>query len=321
MPTTIETLTLPNFLDNNILEDLELSADAAAAQAVINLINSQNLSDTDYVVVNPGEETGEMRKVNTSGVSGNAVTFTANLLLQHRNHERAIKLFGNKIKVYRAPNVDGTPPANSAFTALGSAVVIDPDQPYSYFTDSAGGKDYWYKFTYLNDVTSAETELDLAEPIRGGGYGHLVTLADIRSEAGLNDSKRLADTQVAQRRDEAEAEVKGRIAAAGYAMPLQTTTGAIFTPALVTGLARLLAAGLILGQNYGITKPGSSKDGKGKADQARGTLLSIQKNQVLLLDSNDQVMAKTDLVNGWPDDTTKDDGFNTGPIMTMSKKF
>lgn len=321
MPTTIETLTLPNFLDNNILEELELSADAAAAQAVINVLNANNVTDNDYLVINPAEENSEMRKINTSGVVAQAITFTAALALLHRNHERVIKLFGNKIQVYRAPNIDGTPPATSAFTTLGSPVTIDPDQPYSYYTDNVGGSAYWYRFTYLNDVTSAETELDLAESIRGGGYGHYVTLADVRAEAGLPDSRRLADTQVAQRRSEAESEVKGRLTAGGYTMPLQTSTGASFVPAVVVGIARLLAAGLILQQNFGITKPGSAKDGNNKLVQARADLLAIQQNKLVLVDSNEQMLSKGDLVNGWPDDTTKDDGFTVGPVMTMSKKF
>lgn len=324
MPTTIETISLPNFLDPNIQEVLELSADAAPSQAVANVINPNNVNDADYLVLNPGEENGELRKINTSGVTGNAITFTSNLSLQHRNHERILKLTGNKIRVYRAPNVDGTPPSASAFSLLGT-VTIDPDQPFSYYVDNAGGAGFWYLFTYFNDVSSFETDLGLAEPIRGGGYGHYVTLGDLRAEAGLNETRRLDDTQVAQRRVEAESEVKGALAAAGYIMPLQTANGAYFTPAVVIGTVRVLGAGLIVSQNFGVTKPGSAKDGKAKCDSARATLDRITGDKIVLLDSNDQPLLKRNLIDGWPDDTTAtigSDGRTPEPAKaSMSKIF
>lgn len=318
MPTTIETLSLPNFLDPNILEELSLSADAAPSQAIINVANANNVAINDYLVLVPAAETGELRKINS--LTGNAITLTANLSLQHRNHERVIKLFGNKIRVYRATNVDGTVPDDSAFTLL-ATVTIDPDQTFSYYTDSAGGSEFWYKCVYYNDITDGSTEIALSEAVRGGGYGHYVSLADLRAEAGLDHTKKLDETQVATRREEAESEVKGALAAAGYLMPLQTSNQVLFVPPLIRGVARLLGAGLILAQNFGTAKPSSAKDGKSKTDAARAILKQIQNNEIVLLDTNDTMLAKPSLVDGYPDDTTKDDGLHTGPIITMSKVF
>lgn len=324
MPTTIETLTLPNFLDANILEELKLSADAAAAALSFSVFNPDNIAPADYVVLSPGLEKGELRKIDAGGVTGNVVTTTLALSLQHRNGERVIKLYGNKIKVFRAPNVDGNVPADDQFTLLGS-VTIDADQPFSYYTDAAGGTGFWYKFVYFNDVTSGITDLSLSEAIRGGGYGHYVSLGEIKAEAGLDQNRRFDPSEVAQRRVEAESEVKGVLAAAGYILPLQMTSGAGFVPALISGVTRLLAAGLILQQNYGTTKVGDSKNGKLKSDAARATLDRIAKNKIVLLDSNEQMLSKPSLVSGWPDETTKDvgtDGVHGEPAKaTMSKVF
>lgn len=324
MSAIIETLNLPNYSQNNILEELELNADAAAGQAIILVINSAGVVDNDYLVLNPGNETSEIKKINTSGVSGQNITFNSNLAILHRNHERVIKLYGNQIRVWRAPNVDGTIPADSAFAVIG-AVNIKPDQPFTTYTDNVGGPDFWYKFTYYNTVTTLETDITLSEATRGGGWGHYVSIEDIRAEAGLNDSRKLDDTQIAARRSEAESEIKGKLAAAGYVMPLQTAAGVYYTPALIENIARILSAGLILMQNFGTTRPNSSKDGKAKVDLARAMLAEIQLNDVVLLDTNDQMLLKPALLDGWPDDSTATAGSDgvtpEPPRATMSKVF
>lgn len=324
MPTTIETLTLPNFADANILEYSELSADAAKDQAVIGLTNPNNIAALDYLVITPGTENGELRQINTGGVTGSAITFSAALTLAHRNHEKVLKLFGNKIRVYRALNVDGYAPADSAFSVLGFS-LIDADQPNSSYTDSLGGADYWYKATYYNDQTGAETGLSKTEAVRGGGYGHYVGLDEICDEAGIDKSNNLDRTKVAQRREEAESEIKGALSSAGYTLPLQTSNAVSYTPPVIVGVARLLSAGLALQRNFGTTKPSSAKDGKAKCDSARDTLERIGKNKVVLLDITGVMLAKASLVDGWPDDTTADvgtDGVHGEPAKaTMSKIF
>lgn len=321
MPAAIETLTLPNFSSINILEEFQLSADAAAGQAIVAFLNAQNANVNDYIVLNPSQETSEYRQV--LSLSGQNVTFTANLLLQHRNHERAIRIFGNQIRVYRAANVDGTPPADSVFKANGvlGTVTLDVDQSTSYYTDNVGGSDWWYKFTYYNPTTSLETDISLAEAVRGGGWGHYVSIADVVDEAGLSKLTTLDQGQVAARRAEAESEIKGKLASAGYSLPLQTATGAYFTPPLIENIARLLTAGYLLSKNFGTTKPGSAKDGKSKSDLAMQKLAEIQLNDTILLDSNEQPLTKATLLDGWPDDTTKDDGENVGPRIRMDQKF
>ena len=72
--------------------------------------------------------------------------------------------------------VDGNIPADASFSQIGTAIDIDPDQTFTIFTDGSGGSEYWYKTTYFNSVTLAETNITQSFAARGGGYGHLVAV-------------------------------------------------------------------------------------------------------------------------------------------------
>lgn len=325
MPTTVENLTIPNFLQNNILEELELSADAAPGQPTITVINVDGVADGDYLVLLPGAESSELRQIHTSGIVGQTITLLSNLLIQHRNHERVIKLYGNQIQIWRSPNIDGTIPDDSTFVRLGGATSIEPDQDSTLIVDPAGGNGYWYKFTYHNEEANTDTDLSYAEAVRGGGWGNYVSTESIRYEAGLDKVKQLQNSQIAERRAEAEDEINGGLVAAGYVVPLQTQAGIPYVPPLVRNIDRLLSAGLILMQNFGTTKPGSAKDGGAKCTLARAMLAEIQLNDKVLIDSTGQLLAKAELLSGWPDDTTATygtDGVHGEPsAFTMDKKF
>ena len=99
--TVRETLSLPNFDSANIAEELQLATDANPNQAIITVINPNNAVINEYLCLVPGRETSEIRRIQS--ISGNTITFTSNLSFQHRGHERVIRLFGDQIRVYRAP--------------------------------------------------------------------------------------------------------------------------------------------------------------------------------------------------------------------------
>lgn len=323
MPT-IENLSLPNFSDNNIVEESILIGDVLAGVSLIALLNGAGFFANDYLCTNPEEPTGELSQI--QAISGQNITMFSGYSIMHRSRERVVKLFGNQIKIYKTADVNGLPPADSAFLAGYLGVVsIDADSPFSYFTDTNGGIGYWYKFTYYNQTSLGETDISLSEPMRGGGFGHYVSLEDIRDEAGLEETRLLDDTQVAARREEAESEVKGKLAAAGYIMPLQTGLGVGYIPALVRTICRILAAGFILSQNFGTTKPDTAKDGAAKQKTAREMLAEIQLNDIVLLDANEKMLAKNYQVAGWPDNTTAfvgTDGITPEPSqITMSMRF
>ncbi len=74
------------------------------------------------------------------------------------------------IHFYRAANVDGKVPADDLFSVLATR-DIDPDQPSTYMTDSAGGSGFWYRSTYFNASTNEETALTDSEARRGQDCG------------------------------------------------------------------------------------------------------------------------------------------------------
>jgi hypothetical protein len=316
MATIKQTFNVPGFLSNNIVTDLDVAANAALGQNQITFISVEGLSNNDYLVISRNMEVAEILKVQS--ISGQTVTFTTNLVQNHNEHEHADKINGDQIQVWRAPNVDGTIPDDSTFVVLGSAVSIQPDQPYTQVTDAAGGDAWWYKFTYHNSTSGADTDLSEAEAVRGGGYGDLCSIQDIIDEAGLKDVK-TDPSLLAGYRAESQYEVNGGLASAGYLIPLQTQNGALFIPPNVTGITKRLAAGFALTKNYGTVKPGSAKDGAAKRDEARQAVAMIQLNDVLLLDTNGTQLAKAALVAGYPDDTTACEDEDI--MMTMGKRF
>lgn len=315
----VETLSLSNFAENNIVSSYTLAADAAAGQDQVTLLNVDGLSVNDYLVLSQNSDIAEL--VQVQSISGEVITLTANLTVQHRNHEQAQKLFGNQLQVYRAANVDGTVPDDSSFSTYGSPIDILPIQSATYFTDNSGGDEYWYKYVYYNSSTAKSTDISLAEAIRGGGWGDYCSIQDIREEAGLDRTKNLNVAEIAARRAAAQSKIKGALASAGYTMPLQTGAGVYFVPDHVSDITRRYAAGLVLQRNFGTTNPSSAKDGKSKCDGAMEDIAEIQMRDTMLLDSNEQVLAMTKLVDGWPDATTEDDGSTVGPLVTMSQKF
>jgi hypothetical protein len=241
----------------------------------------------------------------------------------HKRYEPTIKLFGNQIRLYRATNVDGTIPADTSFASI-STSNIDISQPFTLMTDGSGGTGYWYKSTFYNATTSSETPLSLSYAFRGGGYGHYVSIQDIRNEAGLQEQSQISDSQISARRDQAESEIKGFLSAGGYTMPLQMTNGMFYVPFVVENVSRLLAAGYVLVKDYGVVSNGDTKDGEQKIQLAMELLADIQDHMMLLLDPNEQLLATVERIQYAPNDsyvTAGSDSQGTGSPAPQPANF
>jgi hypothetical protein len=205
----------------------------------------------------------------------------------------------------------GNIPADADFSQIGSAI-------------NSGGSEYWYKTTYFNSVTLAETNLTQSFAARGGGYGHLVAVEVVRLEAGLQNANHLDASVIAERRDQAEDEVLGRLAAAGYVIPLQASNGSLYVPPMIEGITRSLAAGFLMIREFGEVAEEDSKDGKAKITHARDMLDDIQAQKIVLVDTVGASRARSSQVSGWPDVTTALVGTDGRPEpfqMRMSKRF
>ena len=294
-----EILNPTNFDPINIVEKTELNADANKAQAVISLENPQGYAVDDFVVVGIlGEDGAEIGRV--LSVSGDDITLTANLALDHQREEPVTKLRGERVRIYRAANVDGNIPADTAFTAL-TTLDIEPDQMQTEFSDSTGGSGFWYKKTYLNSVSLVETDLADSEASRGGDFGHYATLDEIRREAGLQYADGLDEGVVSDRRNDAESEVKGAISRR-YGLPLA------YVPSVVVNATKLIAAGYLLLTAYGSGEEGTNKEGDAKLKIGRMLLDKIVDGDIALLDITDVQIAEILAgLGGYPDDDAPDD--------------
>lgn len=293
-----EILQPSSFDPINIIEKSELIADAAAAQAVISLQNPDNYVANVFVVVGtPGAENAELRQVQS--ISGQNATLTANLTLKHYIGEPVTILYGDKIQLYRAANVDGTVPADGDFAALGSAVAIEADQNYVEYSDTSGGSDYWYKKSYYNSYNANETELSQAVAIRGGNYGHYTTVDAVRFEAGLTNNRYISNSDIFAKLLQAESEVNGSLSIGGYTLPIDPV------PYDVVNATNLLAAGYLLSVDYGPEHEGTLKDGKNKIAMARDILKRIENGELTLVDSTGTTLPKSQVsgVAGYPDNT------------------
>lgn len=317
-----QILTLDQFPQFNFVEFGELSLDASAAGVTLTLRNTDQFDDQHLILVgNAGEETSEIRV--PSDVTGNVVTIDA-LSYAHAKGTKVYMLRGSKIRVYRAPNVNGLRPALDTYTLVDD-VDLQADQVSIQFTDDTGGSGYWYLFTFYNYINSEESEKVYGEAVRGGTDGHYATIEDIRSEAGLTNATFIEDSIISMRRDQAEGEVKGVLASVGYVLPLVDSGGNEFTPSIIESVTLQLASGLLLKKEYGTNSPNTTKDGESKVKSARDILKQIAAGTLLLLDSTGTQLAFRTDISGWPDDTTTDNSFDGGrpepKVFGMNKTY
>lgn len=257
-----------NYSSSNIIEQTKLTADIAAAVTTLPVENSGGFANNDYVYIgNYGAESGEMKQLSATPPSGTSLTITATTLA-HNRYDQAVKLFGNQIRLYRAANVDGTQPTDANFSLL-STTNIDFDQTDTSIEDASGSSDYWYKYTYYNETSSAETSLATSGAMRGGGYGNYCSIEQIRQAAGLTNNRWISDTRIDEKRQAAQDEVNGALVGL-YTVPF---TGPI--PATIQDITARIAAGLLLTSqmsNYVNT----NDRGKAILDAARADLDALQ---------------------------------------------
>lgn len=296
MPTT---LRVDNFSSNNIKERTVLDADVAAAATSLVVQNNNNLAAAAFVIVGDlGREQSEVRTV--SAPAGSTTLGVDALKFAHKRFETLTGLFGSQLKLWRAANVDGSQPADAAFSALGSPVDIDVDQMYTDLTDSSGDTNYWYKATFWNPTTSTSTDLGDAVAVRGGGFGHYCSIDAIRKEAGFEGNTNITDAAISDRRNDAEDEINAALGGL-YVVPFTKPI-----PATIRNITRLLTAGYLLQAEYGPVTAGSQSEGDAKIKEANELLTKIQNKRIVLTGATGVNLTNPGAgsVKSWPNSTT-----------------
>lgn len=297
------TLKISNFPSLNRLEISSLNADTPANTSALTLESNQGYAVNDFIIL--GVQGGEaVDLVKVQALTGNTgITTVSPTKYPHYRFDSATKLFGDQIKIYTAPNVNGLQPADSQFTALaGGLFNIDPDQASTQFTDAVGDSSKWYKYTFVNSVSLAETNLADVAASRGGAYANYCTVEDIRQRAGLQSNRYIADTELDSKRVIAQAEIDAKLGGL-YVVPFLAPINA-----LISEVAAELAAGLFLTTNHSANSSGTARDGEAKLKNARDILDRIKAKELILTDatgvSTDVPTSGT--VTSWPNSTTAD---------------
>lgn len=299
------TLRIDNYSSLNALESTVFDADSAAGVSTIIVRNTQGIAANSYILLGiAGAESSELVQVSTVPNS-TSFTLAAPTKLNHFRFDPVQQLFGDKIKIYTAPNVDGSQPLDASFTALsGGLITMLYDQASTNFTDAAGDATKWYKFSYINTTTSAETALGDSGAARGGGANNYCTVDNIRDQASLQNNRWVTDAQIANKRAIAQAEIDSELAGL-YVVPFT----APINP-LIADLTARLAAGLQLSDAYGMNSASTSQDGAQRLVDARAMLMRIKTKELILTNAQgvETASANSNTVQSWPDAST--DGTN-----------
>ncbi len=294
-----QTITVENYGSLNILERAQLNTDEAAGQTTITLTNTAGFAAGNYLYTGTlGNESGEVNVIN-SVTDGTTVVLTTAYARSHNRFDPVCSLYGNKVRIYSAANVDGSAPADASFSLL-ATIDIDYDETQSSYTDAAGDSDYWYKYTYYNSTTTSESDLSAVNAVRGGNIGNYASIESIRDAAGFKNNRHITDSRVDQKRQAAQALINSELSGI-YVVPF---TGTI-NP-LIAEITIMLAAGYLLTKNYGPLSTLNTNEGQQMVDAAMAMLTKI-KNKSLVLTDTEGVSSATPNSAGfrmWPDSST-----------------
>lgn len=299
-------IIIENFGDANHKEASFVGQDVAAAATSITAESGQGFeSDLFVLVENPTSEFAEIKQIDS--VSSNAITLSSPLLYAHRQYSALTVLYCDKLRIYRALNVNGTAPVDADFTLI-DTIDIDPDQADSQYVDPAGSSDYWYKFTYYNSVNLTETSIAATTAARGGGVTDYCSISDIRDEAGLSTNKHISDSLIARKRLEAQGEINSTLTGL-YTIPFTAPVNI-----LIDTICCKLAAGFLLVKNYGTMSTLNTNNGDSKIKEARGLLEELNTRKKTLIDeSGTDISIATGLgLSIYPDASTATNGPNDG---------
>lgn len=294
-----QTLRLMNFASTNLVEIGSFKTDHAAGVTELTLDSTQGLASDDKLLL--GHRNSEQVEIQTvaSVTDIETISIAAATNFIHNRKDPVHKLFGDKIRIYRAANVDGSAPADNTFTEL-ATISIDPDQTYTDYTDLAGGSSYWYKYVYYNSSADQETALASQIARRGGTQSVYTTIAEVRSEAGFTNNKHIEDSKIASKIASVQSLIDSTLSGT-YAIPFTQPINP-----LINLIATKLSAGYLMLSEYGSTSPRMRTEAQAKIDEAMEMLGRIDDRSLVL---TGMLGEETDLstagtYSAWPNETT-----------------
>jgi hypothetical protein len=300
-----QTLSLANYEDINLIERTQLTAPLAAGVNSLPVDNTNDFETGGFILLGDvSSKNAELLQADTVSAA-DTIPLVAVTRLPHTQDEYVYALYGDQLRIYRAPNVDGTVPDDSIFQAnLIATVPLDPNDDATIYTDNSGSGNYWYKYTHFDSVTLAETALSSSTPKRP--TVSYCTIDDIRGESGFTYAIYITNKMIDAKRQAAQSEIDSTLSSY-YVVP--------FTPPispLLSDICKRLAAGLLLVEQYGQIRTTSTVNGQDKIDKARADLQKLihpELSGTPLLDANGKSIALPNpntSASGWPNTDTAD---------------
>lgn len=280
-----DTIIVVNFEEINLQASTSLDADVSAGQGVVIAKNPEDFADIGWIVLGNGDQ-AELLEI--ASIVNKNINLAGVTEFDHKQYEQIRQPVGDQAKLFRAINVDNTPPDIGSFVQIGTPTNLLFNQTATEIVDPSGSSNYWYVVSYFNTLTNAQTDLSEATPVRGSNYGHFTTPYRVRVEAGLLNNQYIDEGEITEAIEDAEGTVKASIAIGGYALPLRDDRAYN----LARKATKLLAAGYLLTSNNTNGYADVYKQGQDKMKQAQDICNAFESGSIVLLDSLDQVADK-----------------------------
>jgi phage gp36-like protein len=272
------TLHLANFSPANTLEQAQVKQDATKGVPSLLLDNTQGFAANDFILI--GKKGSGKSSINQiSGISDGTLTLVNGLADYYDRGAEVTKLFGDKLRVYRAAYVVGqTAGINDYALISGGTFSIDPDQLTTEVTDTTGSDQYWYKYTFYNSFTTAETSIKDSTAVRDTTASDYASIEDVRSEAGFTGNSNVTDDLIYRKLQAAQAKINGMLSGR-YQLPLGQPVNPI-----ISDLTIRLAAGYVMIAEYGTYDGQDKTKGEKLRDDALNELTAYQDGSQIITD-------------------------------------
>lgn len=301
-----QTLNILNFPDKNIVGQTQLTSSVPSGSMSLQVVNATDFN-TKYVLIGTSGSNISEIQPNADATSGTTINLSLATVLQYNQFDPVYALFGNQLKIYRATNVDGTQPADTAFTLL-ATINIDPTTDKTTYTDATGGGNYWYKVTYYNSNSHNETDIGSSRAVRGNFTTNYVSLDEIRREAGFRFAPYITDNQIDEMRQAAQDEINGALDDF-YVTPFQPPINDF-----VRRITKRLAAGYLRLAQYSQISD-SKINGQDMVDGAQADLELLITKQRVVVNKQGQALDRAGgagEAEGWPNSSTDTADPNSG---------
>ena len=288
--------------DVAVSERSELSEDIAAGVLTIPVKNATKFVANKYICLGLlGSETSELKRIDATDTEAQTITVDSVTSFPHYLDDPVVEFLYGHRKFYR---YNSTTETWEHLASEGSPKAISVDNPQgTYFEDSEGSSSDTYRGTYVNSVSSVETDIDDAKSITGGGANtDLISLFRIRYSAGFKDNYKIEDSFLDEYRQEAQGKVFAALRTR-YTFPLTKNSS------LLRNIVKDLAVGAIWLDQFA-SNPDKVKTAQYKINEATKLLKGLADATYTLYDETLETENAENAGGGglsfFPDENTED---------------